>query len=55
MTVIKSSRDGAVATLTIDNAAQGNLLSVETLRELASDPRGGRDRRQGDRAALRGR
>jgi enoyl-CoA hydratase len=36
MTSIKSSRDGAVATLTIDNAAQGNLLSVETLRELAA-------------------
>jgi enoyl-CoA hydratase/carnithine racemase len=35
MTTITSSRDGAVATITIDNAAQGNLLTVEDLRELA--------------------
>jgi enoyl-CoA hydratase len=36
MTTITSSRDGAVATVTIDNAAQGNLLTVEDLRELAT-------------------
>jgi enoyl-CoA hydratase len=36
MTTITSSRDGAVATVTIDNAAQGNLLTVEDLRELAA-------------------
>jgi enoyl-CoA hydratase/carnithine racemase len=36
MTTITSSRDGAVATITIDNAAQGNLLTVEDLRELAA-------------------
>jgi enoyl-CoA hydratase len=36
MTTITSSRDGAVATVTIDNAAQGNLLTVEDLRELSA-------------------
>jgi enoyl-CoA hydratase len=36
MTTITSSRDGAVATVTIDNVAQGNLLTVEDLRELAA-------------------
>ena len=36
MTTITSSRDGAVATVTFDNAAQGNLLTVEDLRELAA-------------------
>jgi enoyl-CoA hydratase len=36
MTTITSSRDGAVATVTIDKAAQGNLLTVEDLRELAA-------------------
>jgi enoyl-CoA hydratase len=36
MTTITSSRDGAVATITIDNAAHGNLLTVEDLRELAA-------------------
>jgi enoyl-CoA hydratase len=36
MTTIISSRDGAVAILTIDKAAQGNLLTVEDLRELAA-------------------
>jgi enoyl-CoA hydratase len=36
MTTITSSRDGAVATIAIDNAAQGNLLSVEDLRELSA-------------------
>ena len=36
MTTITSNRDGAVATITIDNAAQGNLLTVEDLRELAA-------------------
>jgi enoyl-CoA hydratase len=36
MTTITSSRDGAVATVAFDNAAQGNLLTVEDLRELAA-------------------
>jgi enoyl-CoA hydratase/carnithine racemase len=36
MTTITSSRDGAVATVTIDKAALGNLLTVEDLRELAA-------------------
>jgi enoyl-CoA hydratase len=36
MTTVTSSRDGAVATIAIDNAAQGNLLTVEDLRELAT-------------------
>jgi enoyl-CoA hydratase len=36
MTTITSSRDGAVTTITIDNAAEGNLLTVEDLRELAA-------------------
>ena len=36
MTSIKSDRDGAVATLTIDTATDGNLLTIEMLRELAA-------------------
>jgi enoyl-CoA hydratase len=36
MTTITSSRDGAAATVTIDNASQGNLLTVEDLRELTA-------------------
>ena len=36
MSVIKSSRDGAVATVTIDRAAEGNVLTIDMLRELAS-------------------
>jgi enoyl-CoA hydratase len=36
MTVIKSSRADAVATLTIDRPAEGNTLTIEMLRELAS-------------------
>src|SRR5712671_2717551 len=33
---IKSSRDGAVATITIDRPAEGNLLTVEMLRDLST-------------------
>jgi enoyl-CoA hydratase/carnithine racemase len=40
MSVIKSSRDGAVATITIDRPAEGNLLSIPMLRELAAAFRG---------------
>jgi enoyl-CoA hydratase/carnithine racemase len=36
MTVIKTSREGAVATITIDRPAEGNLLSIPMLRELAA-------------------
>lgn len=36
MSVIKTSRDGAVATVTIDRPAEGNLLSIPHLRELAA-------------------
>jgi enoyl-CoA hydratase/carnithine racemase len=36
MSVIKSSRDGAVATVTIDRPEQGNLLTIEMLRDLAA-------------------
>jgi enoyl-CoA hydratase len=36
MTTITSSREGAVATVTIDKAAQGNLLTVEDLRDLTA-------------------
>jgi enoyl-CoA hydratase/carnithine racemase len=39
MTTITSSRDGAVATITIDKPAHGNLLAVEDLRELAAGVR----------------
>jgi len=34
MSVIKTSRDGAVSTVTIDRPAEGNLLSIPNLREL---------------------
>ncbi len=33
--IITSSRDGAVATITIDRAAEGNMLTIELLRSLA--------------------
>jgi len=33
---IKSSRDGAVATITLDRAGDGNLLPVDAVRELAA-------------------
>src|SRR6266545_4393140 len=36
MSVIKSSRDGAVATVTIDRPAEGNMLTVDGVRELAA-------------------
>src|ERR1700730_12540946 len=36
MTAIKSANAGAVATLTIDRATEGNTLTVEMLRELAT-------------------
>jgi enoyl-CoA hydratase len=34
--VITSQRDGAVATITIDRAAEGNTLTIDMLRELAA-------------------
>ncbi len=36
MSIIQSSRDGAVATITLDRASEGNLLSVDGVRELAA-------------------
>ena len=52
MTIVTSTRDGAVATITLDRAAEGNLLSVDGVRELAAAFRAaGAERRQGDRAA----
>jgi len=36
MSVIKSSRDGAVATITLDRVAEGNLLPVDGVRDLAA-------------------
>jgi enoyl-CoA hydratase len=36
MSVIKSSRDGAVATVTIDRPAEGNFLTIDMVRELAA-------------------
>ena len=36
MSVIKSSRDGAVATVTIDRPAEGNYLTIDMVRELAA-------------------
>lgn len=38
--VIKTKRDGAVATVTIDRAAEGNMLTVEMLAELSGEIRG---------------
>src|SRR3954471_3346637 len=34
--VIQSSRDGAVAKITIDRATEGNLLTIDMLRELTA-------------------
>lgn len=34
--VVEMNRDGAVATVTIDRAAEGNLLSIDDLRALAA-------------------
>ena len=36
MTIVTSARDGAVATITLDRPQEGNLLSVEGVRELAA-------------------
>ncbi len=36
MSIIQSSRDGAVATITLDRAAEGNLLTLDAVRELAA-------------------
>src|ERR1700704_7211141 len=36
MTIVTSARDGAVATITLDRPREGNLLSVEGVRELAA-------------------
>jgi enoyl-CoA hydratase/carnithine racemase len=36
MTAIKTGRDGAVATITLDRAQDGNLLPVDAVRELAA-------------------
>jgi enoyl-CoA hydratase len=37
--VVKMNRDGAVATVTIDRAAEGNLLSIDDVRALAATVR----------------
>ena len=36
MSTIQSSRDGTVVTITLDRPAEGNLLTVEGVRELAA-------------------
>src|SRR5215813_14188445 len=36
MTIVTSSRDGAVTTITLDRASEGNLLPVDGVRELAA-------------------
>jgi enoyl-CoA hydratase/carnithine racemase len=36
MNIIKSTRDGAVATITLDRAQEGNLLSIDMVRELSA-------------------
>ena len=36
MTIVTSARDGAVATITLDRPQEGNLLSVDGVRELAA-------------------
>src|SRR5215471_16047882 len=36
MTIVTSSRDGAVTTITLDRAQDGNLLPVDGVRELAT-------------------
>src|ERR1700755_2078653 len=35
MTIVKSARDGAVVTITLDRAAEGNLLFVDGVRDIA--------------------
>jgi enoyl-CoA hydratase len=40
MSHISTARDGAVATITIDRPAEGNMLTVEMLRELSAAVRG---------------
>ena len=53
MSVTKSSRDGAVATVTIDRPAEGNLLTIDMLRGSTRAVRAAAgDRRQGRRAAV---
>ena len=34
--VIKSARDGAVLTITLDRPSEGNLLAVDMVRELTA-------------------
>src|SRR5258708_39247332 len=36
MSIVKSTRDGAVATITLDRAGEGNLLSIDGVRELTA-------------------
>ena len=36
MSIVKSTREGAVVTITLDRAAEGNLLPVDGVRELAA-------------------
>jgi enoyl-CoA hydratase/carnithine racemase len=36
MTIVKSARDGAVATISLDRAQDGNLLSIDGVRELTA-------------------
>ena len=36
MTIVKSTRDGAVVTITLDRPSEGNLLPVDGVRELAA-------------------
>lgn len=36
MSIVKSTRDGAVATITLDRPAEGNLLPVDGVRELTA-------------------
>jgi enoyl-CoA hydratase len=36
MSAIKTSRDGAIATITLNRAAEGNLLSIENVKEFAA-------------------
>src|ERR1700730_397722 len=50
MTAIKSANAGAVATLTIDRATEGNTLTVEMLRELATAVRAAGARGRGARS-----
>ena len=36
MSIVRSARDGAVVTITLDRASEGNLLPVDGVRELAA-------------------